>query len=339
MQEPTSEELIIEASDLERRFGDTVAVDGLDLQVRRGEILGLVGPDGAGKTTTLRLLTGLVKPTVGSVRVFDHDAMRHPGRIHGRLGYMAQRFTLYADLTVQENLRFYGDVRGVRGKERAERNERLLGFAGLTEFRERLAGQLSGGMQKKLALACALIHEPDLLLLDEPTTGVDPVSRREFWDMLSELHSQGVTMVVSTPYMDEAERCSRVGLMFQGRLLACDTPVEIKGSVSWELLVVWPESLFEARHALEDMEWIEEVQPYGDQVRVLVKDADAALPRIQEAFDEASIEIRDIRPAPIRMEEAFVSLIQRQYGSQDTSAPQMMRDNHGDRHIEPDGEG
>ncbi len=316
-EKSSSEDLVIEASGLAREFGETVAVDGLDLQVGLGEILGLVGPDGAGKTTMLRLFAALVKPSAGSVTVFGHDTIRRPGHIHARLGYMAQRFTLYPDLTVQENLRFYGDVRGVRGRERAERNDRLLEFAGLTEFRGRLAGKLSGGMKKKLALACALLHEPELLLLDEPTTGVDPVSRREFWDMLGELHSQGVTMVVSTPYMDEAERCSRVGLVFRGRLLACDTPSQIKDSVSRELVVVWPEILSEARHALEEMDWISEVQPYGDQVRVLVEDADAALPRIQQEFEEAGIAIQDIRPAPVRMEEAFVSLIQRQYGAQD----------------------
>jgi ABC-2 type transport system ATP-binding protein len=190
--------------------------------------------------------------------------------------------------------------------------ERLLGFSQLTEFKGRRAGQLSGGMQKKLALACALIHKPDLLLLDEPTTGVDPISRREFWDMLAELHVGGMTMVICTPYMDEAEHCSRVGLIYEGQLLACDSPARIKASIASELLAVWPGDVRRARDVLRRLDLVHEVQTYGDQLRVFVSDADAAQPQLATALEMADIDVRDMRPTRVRMEEAFISLIRRQ---------------------------
>jgi ABC-2 type transport system ATP-binding protein len=307
--EGDAKEVVIEAADLTRRFGETIAVAGLNLTVHTGEILGLVGPDGAGKTTTLRLLNGIMDPTSGRVTLFGHDPARGAFQIRRRLGYMAQRFTLYEDLTVLENLTFFADVYGIYGERRRGQIERLLGFSQLAEFKGRRAGQLSGGMQKKLALACALIHEPDLLLLDEPTTGVDPVSRREFWDMLAELHVGGMTMVVCTPYMDEAEHCSRVGLMYAGQLLACDTPARIKGSITSELLAVWPTDVRQARDLLRRLEIVREVQTFGDQLRVFVRDAEAAQPRLIEALEAAGIAVRDVRPARVRMEEAFISLI------------------------------
>ena len=226
-------EPIIQTSALSRRFGKTVAVDGLDLSVERGEIFGLVGPDWAGKTTTIRMLAAILDPTAGSARVMGLDTVRQGEAIKQKMGYMAQQFSLYGDLSVTENMDFYADVFGLNGDERRERIERLLHFSRLTEFTARRAAHLSGGMQKKLALACALLHKPELILLDEPTTGVDPVSRREFWDILTELHLEGVTTFVSTPYMDEAARCSRVGLIYQGRLVVCDTPEEIRGMVEY----------------------------------------------------------------------------------------------------------
>ena len=229
-------EYVIETENLTRRFQEIVAVDGLNLAVRQGEIFGLVGPDGAGKTTTMRMLCAIMDPTEGCARVAGFDTVSQPERIKARIGYMAQRFNLYGDLTVEENLNFFADVFQVRGRERTERKERLLQFARLTQFRKRHAAHLSGGMQKKLALACTLIHEPEVIFLDEPTTGVDPVSRREFWDILSELYLQGITILVTTPYMDEAERCSRVGLMYQGRIIVCDEPGQVKRLVEGELL-------------------------------------------------------------------------------------------------------
>ncbi|MFN2217598.1 MAG: ABC transporter ATP-binding protein, partial [Anaerolineae bacterium] len=200
------DEYVIETKDLTRAFKTVTAVDGLTLSVHRGEILGLVGPDGAGKTTIIRMLCAIMDPTAGSARVAGFDTVSESEQIKRRIGYMAQRFNLYGDLSVTENLDFFADVFQVRGRERRERKERLLQFAQLTEFRTRRAAHLSGGMQKKLALACTLIHQPEIIFLDEPTTGVDPVSRREFWDILTELHLQGITIFISTPYMDEAER-------------------------------------------------------------------------------------------------------------------------------------
>lgn len=233
-------DFFIHTQQLSRRFGQTLAVDRLDLAVVHGEIFGLVGPDGAGKTTTLRMLAAILDPSAGSASVAGCDTVRQAEAIKRRIGYMAQQFNLYGDLSVQENLDFYADIFGVRGRLRRERQQRLLHFARLAEFSGRRAGALSGGMKKKLALACALIHQPEILYLDEPTTGVDPVSRREFWDILADLHVEGITIVVSTPYMDEAERCSRVGLMYAGRLVMCDTPERIKQQVGGELVELRP---------------------------------------------------------------------------------------------------
>ncbi|HHX65035.1 MAG TPA: ABC transporter ATP-binding protein [Chloroflexi bacterium] len=309
--EQNKRERVIEVVNLVRRFGDTVAVDDLSISVCRGEILGLVGPDGAGKTTTLRLLATIMNPTSGRASVLGHDTVRRSRQIKQHIGYMAQRFTLYEDLTVLENLSFYANVYGVRGDRRRQQIERLLGFSRMSEFGHRRAGQLSGGMQKKLALACALIHDPQIVLLDEPTTGVDPVSRREFWDMLAELHMDGVTIVVCTPYMDEAERCSRVGLMYEGRLLACDSPARLKASIDHDLLAIWPDDIRRAHNALLDVDLIHEIQTYGDQLRVFVQDADTAMPHVTAALQATGVAVREVRPAPVRMEEVFISLIRR----------------------------
>lgn len=307
-----SEELpVIEAVQLTRRFGKTVAVDGLDLSVARGEVFGLIGPDGAGKTTALRLLAAVMLPTAGQVRVLGFDTRRQAERIRRVVGYMPQRFSLYGDLTVAENLNFFADVFGVRGRERRERIDRLLGFARLTEFTNRRAAALSGGMQKKLALACALIHAPQLVLLDEPTTGVDPISRREFWDILAELHVSGVTILVSTPYMDEAERCSRIGLMYEGRLIECAPPDVLRSQVTDQLLAVWTPAVMAARQALTPLPEVLEIQTYGDVLHVFVADAARAAPRIAAALAGAGIPVTEIKQTKPRVEEAFISLIQR----------------------------
>ena len=301
-------ETVIEAEDLTRRFGKQVAVDGLDLLIRQGEIFGLIGPDGAGKTTTLRLLATVMNPTSGWVRVFGQDATKRSGSIKRRIGYMAQRFSLYGDLSVSENLAFFADLYGVRGPERRERIERLLRFAHLTEFRERRAAHLSGGMQKKLALACTLVHTPELILLDEPTTGVDPVSRREFWDILSELHIQGVTLVISTPYMDEAERCSRVGLMSSGRMVACDSPRRLKDRFEGEVISLRPTDTRGAVKLLVDLPGVQDVQAYGSGLRIMTTGDVGIAGRVCEALTAAGIGIDETRTVPIRMEEMFVSL-------------------------------
>jgi len=301
----------IETDRVTRRFGDLVAVDGLSLRVGHGEILGIVGPDGAGKTTVLRLLAGIMNPTSGRATVLGYDSIRQAGALKHHIGYMAQRFSLYGDLNVDENLGFFADVFGVKGAARRERVERLLRFARLTEFHKRRAGRLSGGMQKKLALACTLVHTPDLVLLDEPTTGVDPVSRREFWDILSQLHLEGVTLVVSTPYMDEAERCTRVGLMYQGSLVVCDTPDRIKAMTEGEMVAVTPSDVRAARDVLSRAEGLLEVQTYGDQLRVFAEDADVATHLVRETLAGAGVDVIDLRHSRPTMEEAFVSLIRR----------------------------
>lgn len=302
---------VIEAMQLTRRFGKTVAVDGLDLSVARGEVFGLIGPDGAGKTTTLRLLAAVMLPTTGQVRVLGFDTRRQAERIRRVVGYMPQRFSLYGDLTVAENLNFFADVFGVRGRERRERIDRLLGFARLAEFTGRRAAALSGGMQKKLALACALIHAPQVILLDEPTTGVDPISRREFWDILAELHVTGVTILVSTPYMDEAERCSRIGLMYEGRLIECGPPEALRSQVTDQLLAVWTPAVMAARQILAPLPEVLEIQTYGDVLHIFVADAAAAEARITAALAGAGIPVTEIKRTKPRVEEAFISLIQR----------------------------
>src|SRR5512143_2791648 len=225
---------VIQAEDLTRRFGKLTAVDRLNLVVERGEIFGLVGPDGAGKTTTLRMLCGLMNPSEGSAAVAGHDVAREARAVKDRIGYMAQRFGLYGDLTVDENMAFYGDLFGIVGREREELAERLLRMTRMEPFRDRRAGQLSGGMKQKLALMCTLLHRPEVLFLDEPTNGVDPVSRRDFWAILYQLVKDGLTVVVSTAYLDEAERCNRVGLMHRGRLIQCDSPDGLRSKVTEE---------------------------------------------------------------------------------------------------------
>ncbi len=297
--------------DLTRAFGKRIAVDHLDLEVQPGEIFGLLGPDGAGKTTTIRMLTAILHPTEGRARVAGFDTVRESEAIKQRIGYMAQQFSLYGDLSVLENLLFFADIFGVGRREREERIAALLDFARLTRFQERRAAQLSGGMQKKLALACTLIHRPEIIFLDEPTTGVDPVSRREFWDILTELHLEGVTLFVSTPYMDEAERCSRVALMFQGRIVVTDTPLRLRDLVAGELLELRPDRLRKAAHALEGAPGILEVQTYGDLLHVFVADVTEGEQVITATLAAAGIEISMLRQTQPRMEETFISIIRK----------------------------
>ena len=325
-------EAIIETAALSRRFGKTLAVDALDLKVERGEIFGLVGPDGAGKTTTIRMLAAIMEPTAGSARVLGLDVVKDGETIKERMGYMAQQFSLYGDLTVAENIGFYADIYGLKGAERETTIERLLGFSQLTEFTDRRAAHLSGGMQKKLALACALLHKPDVLILDEPTTGVDPVSRREFWEILTELHLQGVTILVSTPYMDEAERCSRVGLMYNGKLVMCDTPERVRGMVPGELIELRPvdlgidsgRALRDAYSVLSNSAAVLELHPYGDLLHIFVEDAERSMDAITSTLTGAGITFTDLRKTSPRMEDAFVSLI-RSEGVADPDAEALLQ--------------
>jgi ABC-2 type transport system ATP-binding protein len=305
-----SDRRVIEARDLTRRFKNVTAVDGLNLTISRGEIFGLIGPDGAGKTTAIRLLAAVMLPTAGEVRILGFDTRHQAERIRGSIGYMPQKFSLYGDLTVRENLDFFADVFGVRGAERKRRIDELLGFARLTEFTKRRAANLSGGMQKKLALACTLVHTPQVIFLDEPTTGVDPISRREFWDILANLHVQGVTLFVSTPYMDEAERCSRVGLMYEGQIVECDTPDAIRRRVPGELLAIRTADVPRASKIVGGFPDVLEVQTYGDVVHVFVKDAATSIPAMHDALAAAGVPVTDIQHTAPRVEEAFISLIQ-----------------------------
>jgi ABC-2 type transport system ATP-binding protein len=219
----------IEFTAVGKKYGTTQALDALTLDVQQGEMFGLIGSDGAGKTTAIRLMCGLLRADSGSIRVLGRDPVRQHRALTERVGYLSQRFSLYGDLSIDENVAFFAEIHGVTGYQR--RRDQLLDMTQLTPFRGRLADKLSGGMKQKLALACTLVHEPELILLDEPTTGVDPVSRREFWKLLSEFLSHGITILMSTPYLDEAERCSRVALLHEGRLLACDEPSRLRAAM------------------------------------------------------------------------------------------------------------
>ncbi len=302
-------EPIIETRGLTRDFKKTRAVDALDLAVQPGALFGLVGPDGAGKTTTLRLLAGLLSISDGSATVAGLDLAKQAEAIKPEVGYMAQQFSMYAELTVLENLRLFAELYDVPKGEIRERTASLLRFARLTEFTGRRADYLSGGMQKKLALACTLIHRPKILLLDEPTTGVDPISRREFWNILTDLHAEGITILVSTPYMDEADRCSMVGLMYAGRLAICAPPKEIRARIEGEMVALIPEDWRAAHKLLAAQPGVLEVQTYGETLHVLVDSAGSRLPQLTKALEEAGLAYSGARPAPKRMEEAFISLI------------------------------
>jgi ABC-2 type transport system ATP-binding protein len=319
-ESPPRDQPLLHTDRLTRIFKKTiVALRDIDLAIGHGEVFGLVGPDGAGKTTALRLMAAVMSPTSGRVTVAGYDSVKEAEKIRAHVGYMPQKFSLYGDLSVNENLEFYADIFGVHGAERKRRFEQVLGFAHMSHITDRRARQLSGGMQKKLGLACTLIHRPAVLLLDEPTTGVDPVSRREFWDLLADLHLQGTTIVVSTPYMDEAERCSRIGLLFKGQLIQCGTPREIKALVRGQVLELHPDRLDLAHALLAQQAEVLEVQVHGTLLHIFVEEANASWPRLQAILQAAGVTVDYARLIQPRMEEAFVSLIQNlQAGKQAT---------------------
>jgi ABC-2 type transport system ATP-binding protein len=294
---------------LRRTFGDLVAVAGLDLEVAAGEIFGLVGPDGAGKTTIMRMLTGILPPSGGQAEVAGFDVVRQPEPLKEHLGYMSQRFGLYPDLTVMENLEFYADLYGVPRREFAARTERLLGFSNLTPFKQRLAGNLSGGMKQKLGLACALIHTPRVLFLDEPTNGVDPVSRRDFWRILYQLVREGVTIFLSTAYLDEAERCNRLALLHQGRLLGLGTPDEVKALMPGALLEVRTPAPRRTAALLRERLAGATVGLFGDRVHVAVREPAAAEAQIRQLVATAGYEPLAIRAIEPSLEDVFVSVL------------------------------
>jgi ABC-2 type transport system ATP-binding protein len=307
----------IEIQNLVKEFktptGVLTAVDRLSLQVAPGETYGLIGPDGAGKSTTTRVILGLLTRSGGESRVLGFDSMKDMYQIRERVGYIAQQFSLPPNLTVLENMRFFASLQLVSAEQQKKRIPELLTFSGLSDFTNRLAGKLSGGMKKKLALACSLIHEPQVVLLDEPTLGVDPVSRREFWSLLSNLRAEkGLTIFVCTPYMDEAERCTRVGLIDQGQMIVDDTPRRIKAMLPGHLLELTPAVFASAIQLCSKLEGILEVQSYGDKLHVFVDDLSVRKEQIIQALDAQGIAHDIPREIEVRMEEAFISLIRRQ---------------------------
>ena len=299
----------IRTNGLHRSFDDLVAVTALDLEVQPGEIFGLVGPDGAGKTTTMRMLTGILPPTAGSAEVAGHNVARDPEGLKTHIGYMSQRFGLYPDLTVTENIDFYADIYSVPSRERAARTERLLGFSNLTPFKHRLAGNLSGGMKQKLGLACALIHTPRVLFLDEPTNGVDPVSRRDFWRILYQLVRDGVTLFISTAYLDEAERCNRLALLHEGRLIALGTPDEVKRLMPGMLLEVRTSAPRRTALLLRTHLPNTSVGLFGDRVHVVARDAVKAEADTRRLVIGAGFELLSLHPVEPSLEDVFVSVV------------------------------
>jgi len=306
-QNESSEAIMVRG--LTKSFPGVRAVDGLNFDVRAGEIFGLVGPDGAGKTTTLRMLAGIIPPDAGSASIAGCDVVHDPERAKHEISYMPQRFGLYEDLTVDENIRFYADLFGVRRAERKERSAQLLQAAGMSEFRSRLAGKLSGGMKQKLCLVCALIHRPKVILLDEPTTGVDPVSRRDFWRILYELISEGVAILTSTAYLDEAERCHRVALMHRGKLLFCDTPANLKSRMKRDVLAVNAAKPREVRDALEKADGVSSLVLTGDGVHVVVEDAARRIPEFEERLNKAGVHFDSIQKVAPTIEDLFVDAV------------------------------
>jgi len=306
---PEDDAPAVRVESLTRRFGTLTAVDGLTFDVSRGELFGLVGPDGAGKTTTLRMLAGVLPPTDGDARLFGFSVSRDPERVKHDLAYMSQRFGLYGDLTVRENLDFYADLYRVPKTARAERMKRLFEFSNLEPFQNRLAGKLSGGMKQKLGLSCALIHEPGVLLLDEPTFGVDPVSRRDLWLIVHEMVARGVTVIVSTAYMDEAERFDRVALLHRGSLLALDSPKALQAALDGRVLEVRSDRIREAREAARRLSGVSRAAAFGDRLHLVVDDAESRAPAIQDALLGLGFRVTEAQGIPASMEDVFIERI------------------------------
>ena len=305
-------EICLQAAGLTKRFGTRVAVDRLNLEVFQGEVFALLGPDGAGKTTTMRMLSGILPQDEGQARLWEFDTRRQVRQLRERLGYLPQSFGLYDDLTVAENIHFYADLCRVDRGERRQRLPELLAFANLTPFQDRLAGKLSGGMRQKLGLICILVHRPRLLLLDEPTSGMDPVSRQEFWLILHELLKTGVTIFLATPDMDEAERAHRVGLMHQGRLLMAETPQALKEAFAGELLELRTPDLRAARRILTGQPYLRQVLAMGDRIVLTVDRAEAAVGLVEQTLRQAGITAVRISEAEPGLEDIFVQTMRRQ---------------------------
>jgi len=303
-------DILLETENLVRTFGSLHAVDGLDLQVRAGEMVGLVGPDGAGKTTAMRLLCGALQPTSGTIRVAGYEIPAQVEKAREEIGYLAQRFSLYGDLTVKENLDFFGEVFDIPDDEREKRSTELLRFAGLAEFADRPAAALSGGMQKKLGLASALVHRPKVLLLDEPTGGVDPVARQEFWHLLIGLLRGGSAVLVSTPYMDEAMRFNRVIFMNHGRALTQGAPRDLMKRLDNRILELDASPQMEARKIVELDPDVEDVHTFGEYLHLRVRNADGPMQRIPTSLKAANIPLSHLYPVAPTLEDVFIHLLE-----------------------------
>jgi len=298
--------VVVEAEGLSKSYGPIEAVSGLNLNLSKGEMLCLVGPDGAGKTTAVRLLSGIIRPTSGSARVFGYDLVQQSAMVKKHIGYMSQRFTLYGDLTVDENIEFFAEIHQVNSYQ--ERREELLAFTRLTPFRRRLAEKLSGGMKQKLALACTLVHTPDLLLLDEPTTGVDVVSRREFWTILRGLLEGGITILMTTPYMDEAERGTRVALMDCGSVTVVDTPSRVKGLMKDPVIEVFCDDHRRAAAAVKDLHEVLDIQAFGDRLHLVIRSLEHGVPAVERRLTESGVKIEKLRQISPSLENVFISM-------------------------------
>lgn len=297
---------------LTKSFDGLSAVDNLTLTVAEGEIFGLVGPDGAGKTTTMRLLSAIMEPTSGDAWVAGHHVVKEAEVIKEYIGYMSQRFGLYPDLTVIENIDFYADIYSVPRKDRKEKIDRLLTFSNLTPFKKRLAKNLSGGMKQKLGLACALVHTPKVLFLDEPTNGVDPVSRRDFWRILYQLLREKVTIFVSTAYLDEAERCNRIGLIHKGKLLACGTPDEVKKLMHGTIIGIRSPEPRRAASLLRDRMEADSVGLFGDRIHVVTRNPEKAAQQVKDILTGTGLELFDVQIVEPTLEDVFVSVLARE---------------------------
>ena len=302
----TESDLVIDVASVRKTFGPIVAADDVSFSVRRGEMFGVIGPDGAGKTTTLRLICGLLAPDAGTVRLVGKDPSRYRRVATSSIGYVSQQFSLYGDLSIDENIQFFAEIHGVRDVE--PRRARLLELTGLAPFRDRLAERLSGGMKQKLALCCTLVHQPPIRVLDEPTTGVDPVSRREFWKLLAEFLGEGLTIVMATPYLDEAERCARIVMLDKGKRLALDEPAALQASMSG---VVFEVVATPARRALELVRGAlgaEQVQLFGDRLHVRVND-EADSHGIEQALAKSDVTLSNLRRIVPTLEDVFIELV------------------------------
>lgn len=304
--------LLVNASNLQKSFGDLRAVDDVSLQIKAGEIYGLVGADGAGKTTTMRLLVGALKADSGHATICGYDINRQTEQARSQFGYLSQRFSMYEDLTVLENIRFFAEVRGLRSHEWLPRSLEILEFVGLEKFKDRRAGQLSGGMKQKLGLASALVTRPRVLLLDEPTTGVDPVTRQDFWQLVIRLATQneGVSVIISTPYMDEASRCHRVGFMKNGRIIAEDTPSNLRALLNGRILELRGSPINTLRHVAHKDRDVEDVQAFGDRLHIRVGEnkAQDVLSRLKSEIRSAGGQVDELRPVPPVLEDVFIAL-------------------------------